>query len=55
MKPTSKLKNVPKRTYSILIKNKSTLNKIFHFLGTRSKNVYNSTIYISNIYYTYKE
>jgi putative transposase len=55
MKSTVKLKNVPKRTYSILIKNKSTLNKIFTFLGTRSKNVYNSTIYISNIYYTYKE
>ena len=46
--------NVKKKTLSIFL-NKIKENNIFKFLSGISKNIYNTTIYISSIYYKYKE
>jgi IS605 OrfB family transposase len=46
--------NVKKKTLSIFL-NKNVHNSIFKFLSKISKNIYNTTIYISSIYYKYKE
>lgn len=46
---------VKKKTFSSYVKNSDDLNNIFRHMGTISKNVYNTTIYINNIYLRYKE
>jgi len=46
---------VIKRTFSIFLKKHYELNNIFKFMGNISKNIYNITIYIYNIYRKYKE
>lgn len=45
-----------KKTISIILKdNDKDSHKVFSFLGSISKNIYNTTIYIASIFYKYKE
>ncbi|ATZ81090.1 putative transposase [Bodo saltans virus] len=45
---------VKKKTFSIQLNKKSYINNIFKHLSSITKNIFNTTIYITNIYYKHK-